>query len=236
MSIDKALLIKTAGELGIEISDGKCGKFEEYANLLLKTNESMNLTAITDEKGVTLKHFADSVSVLACDIKQGAKVLDVGTGAGFPGVPLAIMRPDLSITLLDSTRKKLDFIRNSCEELGIPVTVLHQRAEEAGRAKGQRESYDYVVSRAVASLNTLCEFCLPLVKTGGALIAMKGAKAAEELAEAANAIAVLGGKTEEIKTFELADEGERSLVIIRKEKPTSPKYPRASGAIAKKPL
>lgn len=237
MAIDRELLCDVTASLGIDVPSSALELFDSYAALLLETNEKMNLTAITDLRGVTLKHFADSVSLLcACELPQGAALLDVGTGAGFPGIPLLCCRPDLRVTLLDSTRKKLDFIAASAAAIGLTPQTLHMRAEEAGRAAQLREQFDVVVSRAVASLNVLCEYCLPFVKVGGCLAAMKGARADEEIEQAKAAITALGGKLESIKTFNLADEGERSIIIIRKVSQTAPKYPRASGVIAKKPL
>lgn len=237
MAIDRDLLSGVTASLGIEVPDSAPELFDSYAARLLETNEKMNLTAITDRRGVTLKHFADSVSLLcACELPQGAAVLDVGTGAGFPGIPLLCCRPDLKVTLLDSTRKKLDFIAKTAQEIGLAPQTLHMRAEEAGRQEQYRERFDAVVSRAVASLNVLCEYCLPFVRVGGCLAAMKGARADEEIEQARSAITSLGGRLESVKTFKLADEGERSIVIIRKVSQTAPKYPRASGIIAKKPL
>ena len=232
-----SLLKEDAAKLGIEISDEKLELFSKLAYLLVEQNKTMNLTAITDPDGIAVKHFADSVSALsAYEFSQGAKVLDVGTGAGFPSIPLLIARPDLNMTMIDSTAKKLKYVASTVEELGLVAEVLHTRAEEAGQNKEYRESFDIVCSRAVAALNVLCEYCLPFVKVGGVFLAMKGAKAQEEIADAKNAIKTLGGQIVDEKSFTLSDGGERTIVVIKKISHVPPKYPRVSAQIAKKPL
>ena len=173
---NSSLMISDAERLGISLTDEQLSRFEKLSNLLVEQNKTMNLTAITDPDGIAVKHFADSISVLtAAEMPQGAKVLDVGTGAGFPGIPLLIMRPDLDLTMIDSTAKKLKYVENTVNELGLTATTLHTRAEEAGQSKEYREKFDFVCSRAVAALNVLCEYCLPFVKQNGLFIAMKGA-------------------------------------------------------------
>ena len=232
-----SLLKEDAAKLGIEISDDKLELFSKLAYLLVEQNKTMNLTAITDPDGIAVKHFADSISALsAYDFPQGAKVLDVGTGAGFPSIPLLIARPDLNMTMIDSTAKKLKYVASTVEELGLVAEVLHTRAEEAGQSKEYREKFDIVCSRAVAALNVLCEYCLPFVKVGGVFLAMKGAKAQEEIADAKSAIKTLGGKIVDEKSFTLSDGGERTIVVIKKISQVPPKYPRVSAQIAKKPL
>lgn len=232
-----SLLKEDAAKLGIEISDDKLELFSKLSYLLVEQNKTMNLTAITDPDGIAVKHFADSISALsAYDFPQGAKVLDVGTGAGFPSIPLLIARPDLNMTMIDSTAKKLKYVASTVEELGLVAEVLHTRAEEAGQNKEYRESFDIVCSRAVAALNVLCEYCLPFVKVGGVFLAMKGAKAQEEIADAKNAIKTLGGQIVDEKSFTLSDGGERTIVVIKKISHVPPKYPRVSAQIAKKPL
>ena len=232
-----SLLISDAQKLGIELTDGQLSRFDLLSDLLVEQNKTMNLTAITDPDGIAVKHFADSISVLcAADIHQGARILDVGTGAGFPGIPLLIMRPDIDLTMIDSTAKKLKYVENTVNELGLIATTLHTRAEEAGQNKEYREKFDFVCSRAVAALNVLCEYCLPFVKQNGLFIAMKGAKAQEEIDEAKAAIKTLGGKIVAEKSFSLSDGGERTLVVIKKISQIPPKYPRPSAQIAKKPL
>ena len=237
MLYNPSLFIEDTSKLGIEIAEDKLPLFEKLAYLLVEQNKTMNLTAITDPDGIAVKHFADSVSALsAYDFSQGAKVLDVGTGTGFPSIPLLIARPDLNMTMIDSTAKKLKYVASTVEELGLAAEVLHTRAEEAGQNKEYREKFDIVCSRAVAALNVLCEYCLPFVKVGGVFLAMKGAKAQEEIADAKNAIKTLGGKIIDEKSFSLSDGGERTIVVIKKISQVPPKYPRVSAQIAKKPL
>lgn len=235
--LNTALLISDAERLGITLTNEQISRFETLSELLVEQNKTMNLTAITDPDGIAVKHFADSISVLtAAEMLQGARVLDVGTGAGFPGIPLLIMRPDLDLTMIDSTAKKLKYVENTVNELGLIATTLHTRAEEAGQSKEYREKFDFVCSRAVAALNVLCEYCLPFVKQNGLFIAMKGAKAQEEIDGAKAAIKLLGGKIIAEKSFSLSDGGERTLVVIKKISQIPPKYPRPSAQIAKKPL
>lgn len=232
-----SLLISDAEKLGISLTDEQLKRFDTLSELLVEQNKTMNLTAITDPDGIAVKHFADSISVLtACDIAQGARVMDIGTGAGFPGIPLLIMRPDIDLTMVDSTAKKLKYVQSTVDSLGLIATTLHTRAEEAGQSKEYRERFDIVCSRAVAALNVLCEYCLPFVKVGGIFVAMKGAKAQEEIADAKAAIKLLGGKIVDEKSFSLSDGGERTLVVIKKISQIPPKYPRPSAQIAKKPL
>ena len=234
---NSSLMISDAERLGVSLTDEQLSRFEKLSDLLVEQNKTMNLTAITDPDGIAVKHFADSISVLtAAEMPQGAKVLDVGTGAGFPGIPLLIMRPDLDLTMIDSTAKKLKYVENTVNELGLTATTLHTRAEEAGQSKEYREKFDIVCSRAVAALNVLCEYCLPFVKQNGLFIAMKGAKAQEEIDGAKSAIKLLGGKIIAEKSFSLSDGGERTLVVIKKISQIPPKYPRPSAQIAKKPL
>lgn len=237
MLYNPSLLLEDAQNLGISVNDEMLSRFEKLAFLLVEQNKTMNLTAITDPDGIAVKHFADSISALsACDFPQGAKVLDVGTGAGFPSIPLLIARDDLNMTMIDSTAKKLKYVASTVESLGLTAEVLHTRAEEAGQNKEYREKFDIVCSRAVAALNVLCEYCLPFVKVGGVFLAMKGAKAQEEIADAKNAIKTLGGKIIDEKSFTLSDGGERTIVVIKKISQVPPKYPRVSAQIAKKPL
>ena len=232
-----SLLISDAERLGIALTDEQISRFNALSELLVEQNKTMNLTAITDPDGIAVKHFADSISVLTAEeMPKGARVLDVGTGAGFPGIPLLIMRPDLDLTMIDSTAKKLKYVENTVNELGLVATTLHTRAEEAGQSKEYREKFDFVCSRAVAALNVLCEYCLPFVKQNGLFIAMKGAKAREEIDGAKAAIKLLGGKIIAEKSFSLSDGGERTLVVIKKISQIPPKYPRPSAQIAKKPL
>jgi 16S rRNA (guanine(527)-N(7))-methyltransferase RsmG len=223
---------------GIEISDDLSEKLSIYAKELREWNEKINLTAILDDEGIAIKHFLDCLLVSkAASFEAGMSVIDVGTGAGFPGLVIAAAHPDVSVTLLDSTGKKLKAVEAMAAAMGVEnVKIVHARAEEAGKNPEYREQYDIVCSRAVAALNVLCEYCLPFVKVGGMFVAMKSAKADEEIALAKNALKTLGGKIVDKKTFALSDGGERTLVVIKKISQVSPKYPRPSAQIAKKPL
>lgn len=235
--ISMELLKNKATEFGVNLDEKALERFDLYAKLLVEWNEKINLTAITDPDGIVLKHFVDSLSVFsAINIPEGAKSIDVGTGAGFPGIPMLIARPDLKITLLDSTNKRLNVIRDILEKLDLQCEVLHTRAEEAGQNKTYREQYDFATARAVSNLRDLSEYCLPFVKKGGTFISMKSAKAEEEIAEGKNAIRILGGNIKEKKTFEIDEAGERTIILIEKVSTTPPKYPRPSAKIAKNPL
>ncbi len=221
---------------GIEIDTVALGRLEKYAEMLVEKNKVMNLTAITEPEEIAVKHFYDSLMPLKhIELKAGDKVIDVGTGAGFPGLVLKIARPEIELTLLDSLNKRLVFLQEVLDELGLSANVVHARAEEAARGD-MRESFDFAFARAVAQLNTLCEYCLPYVKVGGRFVAMKGKKAAEELVEAKKAIAVLGGKEEAFIEESLPGGDERGTVIIKKISQLSSKYPRPGGKIAKSPI
>ncbi len=237
MLINKDLLINNAASLGIQLGDEEISRFDMLAERLIEQNKTMNLTAITEPDEVVIKHFVDSISLLsAVTPEEGAKILDLGTGAGFPGIPLLICRPDINLTMVDSTAKKLKYVAATVESLGLEAETLHSRAEEAGKQPEYREQYDIVCSRAVAALNLLCEYCLPFVKVGGIFAAMKSAKADEEIALAKNALKTLGGKIVDKKTFTLSDGGERTIILIKKVSQIPSKYPRPSAQIAKKPL
>ena len=237
MYIDSEKLTSLSNSFGVQLDKTAIERFDAYARLLKDWNEKINLTAITDPLGITVKHFADSLSVFKyCSFPQNSKVIDVGTGAGFPGVALLIARPDLQLTLLDSTKKKLTVIENILSEIGLNAELLHSRAEEAGQNGNYREKYDFATARAVANLRELSEYCLPFVKRGGCFISMKGASAPEELSGAKKAIAVLGGEIEKAENFSLEDAGERCIITIKKVSSTPGKYPRPSAKIAKKPL
>ena len=212
-------------------------RLQKYAELLCLWNEKMNLTAITDPEGIAVKHFLDSMTVFKfAEIKQNSRVIDVGTGAGFPGLVMKIVRPDLEITLLDSLAKRIGFLDEVIKTLGLDgISTVHSRAED-GAAK-YRESFDIAVARAVAAMPVLCEYCLPYVKVGGAFCAMKGAQANEEFKESLNAINTLGGKLENKYFFELPENGgERAIAVVRKVRNTPQKYPRQSGKIKAKAL
>lgn len=234
----KDLLQNYIKDYKITLTENQYEQFQKYFELLVEWNEKMNLTAITDESGVALKHFADSLSLLNfVDIPQNSTLADVGTGAGFPGVVLKIARPDIKLTLIDSLNKRLVFLGEVCAQLGIEAKLIHSRAEDGARDEKLRESFDFVASRAVARMNVLSEYCLPYVKVGGAFCAMKGAQANEEFKESLNANNTLGGKLEKKYFFELPENGgERAIAVVRKVKNTPQKYPRQSGKIKAKAL
>ena len=214
-----------------------CGEqFNRFASLLTEHNKICNLTSVTDEKGVRYKHFYDSIFGEKF-ISNGASVVEIGSGGGFPSIPLKIVRDDLKFTLIEATAKKCRFLESVVDSLSLNcVQVLNIRAEEGAHNKNLREKFDFAVARAVAQLNTLCEYCLPYVRVGGAFIAYKG-DAAEEVKSAGNAIKVLGGEIENIVSYSLPEDfGKRSLIVIRKIKPTPPLYPRGQGKERKQPL
>ena len=224
-------------EFNIEINEEQIKSFEKYMNLLLEWNEKINLTAITQPDEVKLKHFVDSLTVLKY-INDDDKVIDIGTGAGFPGIPLKIMNKNTKITLLDSLNKRINFLNIVIEKLDLSnIQAIHGRAEEIARNKLYREKYDVAVSRAVANLSTLTEYMLPFVKIGGKCICMKGANVNEELERAQNAIKELGGEIERVDNFYLSDnDNERNIIVIKKVKETNSKYPRKAGTPSKEPL
>lgn len=216
----KNLLISKAKEIGVKVSPAQAEQFQIYLDLLLERNTVMNLTAITDPEEAVIKHFVDSLTLLkALEIKKNAKVIDVGTGAGFPGIPLKIMRPDIELTLLDSL-------------------TIHKRAEEAGKDTKLRESFDVATARAVANMNILAEYCIPLIKMKGYFAAMKGPSLPDELEYARKAISSLGCDVVKTVPFILPDEeqSERFVAVMRKLRFTPKMYPRHGGTITKKPL
>lgn len=217
----------------------KARLFDTYYKLLIEWNEKINLTAITDEKEAAYKHFIDSVSALDCGLfKENAKIIDVGTGAGFPGLPLKIYRSDLSVTLMDSLNKRINFLNEVISSLGLKgIETIHARAEELARNKMHREKYDICVSRAVANLASLTELCMPFIKKDGYFIALKGPKATEEVQEAKKAIELLGGELVEIKNYAIDEtDFEHNLVIIKKVHNTDKKYPRSAPKPIKEPI
>ena len=221
--------------LGIEENDVK--KFEGYMEDILKLNESINLTAITEKAEFVEKHYLDSIVIRRYDeMKEATRVLDLGTGAGFPGVPLAILFPEKEFVLVDSLNKRLKIIQELCEKHGIEnVKVVHGRAEELGRNPEYREKFDLCLSRAVASLPVLTEYCLPFVKVGGSLVAYKGPDAEEEIKRAKNAINKLGGKFDRVENAGIEDLS-HNLVFIKKIKNTDKRFPRKPGTPSKEPL
>lgn len=214
---------------------GKPSKFETYISELLEWNKKFNLTSITDPEEIKVKHFEDSLSLLPAVKLTNQSIIDVGAGAGFPGIPLKIVSPAIKLTLLEATRKKVDFLNHLVKIFDLmDVEIIWKRAEDFARQK--REFFDLAVSRAVADLNLLSEYCLPFVKVGGLFIAYKGEKVEEEVSRAENAINLLGGKLKEIQKIKLSDGTLHSLVIIKKVSPTPPKFPRRAGMAKKKPL
>jgi len=235
----KASLYGCFGQNGLStlLNEENAEKLYAFANHLVETNKNVNLTAITDMNGIIFKHFADC-AVLCSHINKGASVIDVGCGAGFPSLPLAILRPDIQITSLDSTAKKINFINGAAQKLSINnITAIVSRADYF--AKDHREGFDYATSRAVARLNILCELCLPLVKVGGSFLPLKASKAQEEIDEAQDAIKLLGGEIKKAYFYELAFCGEtleRCIAEIAKTSRSLDKYPRMYSQILKKPL
>lgn len=239
MSPLEELLFKSCGKIDVKLDEKQIGQFMAYKNLLLEWNEKMNLTAITDEREIMLKHFADCLMLChETDALGGKTVIDVGTGAGFPGVPLKIARPELEVTLLDSLNKRITFLNEVVSGLGLEkVKCLHLRAEDGGADKNLREKFDLCVSRAVADLSVLSEYCLPFVKVGGYFISMKGPDVSEEIERAKKAVKLLGGSIENVKKTAIpGTDIVHSLVIIKKAKPTPPKYPRKAGKAKKEPI
>ena len=235
--LNKDLLYNTIKPFEINVDEDAFSRLDTYAEMLIETNKSFNLTAIKEPDDVTVKHFADCLSIFKyVDISENAKVIDVGTGAGFPGLVLKLYRPDIQMTFLDSTKKRLGFIENVLNECGIKGDILHMRAEEAAQLSKYREKYDFATARAVAALPVLSEYCLPFVKVGGSFVSMKSAESNEEISEAKKAINILGGKIEEDILFDLVETMPRRIIRIKKNSQTPTKYPRPSAQISKKPL
>lgn len=236
---NRDLLIDTLRQMGISLSERQLDMFFSYKGLLLEWNMKMNLTAITDDTEIVIKHFADSLSILShVEIPQGATVIDVGTGAGFPGLPVKIAREDLQVTLLDSLNKRVNFLEEVMHTLGLKqLTNIHSRAEDGGQNPKLREKFDFCLSRAVANLAVLSEYCLPFVKIGGTFVSLKGPDVEEELREGKKAIEILGGRIEDVIPLTIPNSDiTHSLIIITKVKETPKVYPRKAGTAAKKPI
>lgn len=226
-------------EAGIYLTDNQLEQFSNYFQLLVEWNQKMNLTAITDEEGIYLKHFYDSVMVLwQWPISEGSHLVDVGAGAGFPSIPLKILRPDLQVTIVDSLNKRISFLNHLVERLKLEgVTCVHGRAEDVGQNLQYRGQFDLATARAVAPLNVLAEYCLPLVKKGGYFLALKAAKSDMEIDEAQAAFKVLGAKFIGSKTDILpVEESERTFIKIQKTLDTPKQYPRKAGKPSKDPI
>lgn len=237
--MDKVQFEAMLKEKGISLSPEQLKQFELYFELLVEWNEKMNLTAITAENDVYLKHFYDSISAaFYFDFTKPLSICDIGAGAGFPSLPIKICFPHLKISIVDSLQKRIHFLTHLTEKLGLAdVSLYHDRAETFGKNKLYRESYDVVTARAVARLSVLSELCIPLVRENGHFIAMKAASAQDELEAGKKAVQILGGKVREIQSFELPiEQSERSIIIIEKKKATPNKYPRKPGTPNKLPL
>ncbi len=235
--LNKELFYETIKPFEINIDEDAFARLDKFAELLIETNKSFNLTAIKEPDDVTVKHFADCLAIFKyVNITENAKIIDVGTGAGFPGLVLKLARPDINMTFLDSTKKKLGFIENVLSECGVKSETLHMRAEEAAQLSKYREQFDFATARAVAALPVLSEYCLPFVKQGGSFVSMKSAESNEEMESAKKAISILGGKIESDIVFDLVENMPRRIITIKKNSQTPTKYPRPSAQIAKKPL
>lgn len=230
-------LIKECENINLEISLEDANKFYKYMELLLEWNKKINLTAITEENEVIIKHFIDSLTIYKY-LNEAKSIIDVGTGAGFPGIPIKILNKEIDITLMDSLNKRINFLNEVVKNLNLErISCIHSRAEELGRDKKFREKYDVAVSRAVANMSTLVEYLLPFVKVGGMCICMKGSSIDEELKESEKAIKMIGGKVEKVEKIILPNSDyERNIVIIRKINNTNSKFPRKAGIPKKEPI
>lgn len=226
-------------EIGLSLTDNQYRQFDQYYELLVEWNKVMNLTGITEYEEVNEKHFLDSLSIVkCCDLTKIASLIDVGTGAGFPGIPLKIAFPEMKVVLLDSLNKRIRFLDEVIEKLKLTdIETIHGRAEDFAKKAEYREQFDLCVSRAVANLSTLSEYCLPYVKTGGYFVSYKSGEVDDEARKAENAVKILGGTIEDVEKFKLqGTEIGRSFIKIRKMKNTARKYPRKAGLPAKEPL
>lgn len=230
----RELLKSGCDRLGIEISQLQLTQLETYATLLVEWNEKINLTAITDTEGIAVKHFLDSISAI-CTGKIGKKVIDVGTGAGFPGLVLKIMKPEIELTLLDSLNKRINFLKAVCDELELDgVEFVHSRAEDGGMNRAYRGKFDTVVSRAVANMTTLSEWCIPYLKQGGYFLALKGPLADDELTAANRAITILGGEVENVFEADIPHSDlHHKIISVKKVRQTPMKFPRKPAIAAK---
>lgn len=236
MSFEAALKTAMQG-LGMDCPERFAADCRMYFDRMVAYNEKVNLTAITDPEEAAVKHFADSAALVRfAEIAPDASLIDVGTGAGFPSLPAALLRRDLRVTLLDSLQKRLTFLEELCAALSLDAVTVHARAEDAGHDPALRERFDIATARAVASLPVLAEYCLPLVRVGGSFVALKGADAPREVEESRAAIRILGGEITRVETFSLGAEGERCILTVKKISHTPTKYPRPAAKIKKSPL
>lgn len=231
-------LIKEAGKFNIEITENQLENLSEYEKILLEYNEVMNLTAITDHEEILEKHFLDSITLILSEkLTEGCSLIDIGAGAGFPSMPVKIVREDINLTMLDSLNKRINFLNTVVENLGLKnAKALHFRAEEGGKNKDLREKFDVATARAVADLAVLAEYAIPFVKVGGYFVAMKGNAPEEEINGAKKSIKEMGGKIEEVKEIVLPSGINHCLVIIKKIEKTPSKYPRKAGKPSKEPI
>lgn len=233
----KKIMTSNLKELNIELSEKQLNQFYDYMKLLIEWNKVMNLTAIIDPKEIIVKHFIDSLTVLG-SVNKSDNIIDVGTGAGFPGIPIKIAYPETNVILLDSLNKRVKFLNEVITKLGLTnIEAIHGRAEEYGRNKNYREKFDISIARAVAPLNVLLEYLIPFVKVNGKCVCMKGSNSLEEIENSANAIEILGGKLIETEEFLIPNtDMKRKIVEIRKVKQTEKRYPRKAGTPSKEPL
>lgn len=235
--IDYDLLLSEAEKIGIDLGQYGADRFDTYAERLVRWNEHVNLTAITEPDDIVIKHFIDSLYPMKyIDFKPGQTIADVGTGAGFPGMPILIANPKVEVNFIDSSGKRINFINDVLSKIGIIATSTHERAEDVGKNPEFREKYDFATARAVAPLNVLCEYCLPLVKVGARFVSLKGSNGLEELEAAKNAIEVLGGELETADSYKLPNGDGRTIFIIKKISQTPTKYPRKPKKIDTHPL
>lgn len=235
--IDYSAMVKKAERFGVHLQNEQLKMLDKYSDLLVDWNTRINLTAITDPEGIMTRHFEDCIAILKfVEIPEEASIIDVGTGAGFPGMVLKIVRPDLKLTLLDSLSKRINFLSAVSEQVGLSVNTVHLRAEEGGKMPEYREKYDFSIARAVSNLRELAEYCLPYVKIGGKFVSMKGPDVLDEIDAAKPGIGTLGGKIESINDYHISDGSGRTVIVVNKMKSTPAQFPRPSAKIKKKPL
>ena len=232
--LERSVTRELFSQNGIELDDAQLERLEKYSTLLVEKNKVVNLTAITDDEGVTVKHFFDSIYPFTLvDVPENVSVIDVGTGAGFPSCPLKVFRGDIQLTLLDSLNKRIKFLEELSQLIALDARCIHSRAEDDGRREDLREHFDIATARAVAELEKLCEYCLPFVKVGGLFAALKGSSGEEELEAAKPIIKQLGGKCEKLIKYSLPNGDPRQLILIRKLSATPPKFPRTPAQLKK---